>query len=470
MASILRAHRLPALPSASRAFSSTASSSKPSKPHPRSSSQAAPDLAPGEKPRRILSFNTKSGQSHFKTFLPVTPSLRQLRQPISEHLHKGDPLRALTVAKRATGGRNEHGRITTRARGGGHKRRVRLVDFSRVEQGEQDVVRIEYDPGRSAHIALIKHRESQALSYILAPATLRMGDVVQSFRSGIPDSFTTAPTAQDPDAEALLADSSDLSSLIAGIADPARPQTVDEPTPGSPLPSSLLPGQNLASPPAAAVQRTTSAQIDLGVLRSIAIRPGNCLPLRLIPVGTLIHAITLSPSGPAILARSAGSSARIISASSPTGKHAQVRLGSGEVRYVGLECCAAIGTVSNVDHQHRNLGKAGRMRWLGFRPLTRGVAMNACVLASRMRAKLTDTRCCSRAGRTTRTEEDVESRRETRTRSTRGATRPRARGQGRQSRRTATRWSSANARAERRRGRRVAETRGTAITFSPLSV
>lgn len=382
-----------------RSFSTSTVLAKPSKPHPRSAAQAAPDLAPGEKPRRVLTFNTKSGQSHFKTFLPVTPSLRQLRQPISEHLHKGDPLRALTVAKRSTGGRNEHGRITTRARGGGHKRRIRLVDFSRNETGEQEVVRIEYDPGRSAHIALIRHKESQALSYILAPATLRAGDTVQSFRAGIPDSFTTAG-ADLSDAPTQLASSSgqspedaaeaaNLSAIISGVADPSLPQTVLPPTPTSSAPSRILPGQSLSLPPTSppshpfsSSQRLTSAQLDLGVLRSVAIRPGNCLPLRLIPVGTLVHAITLSPTGPAVLARSAGSSARIISASSPSGKFAQVRLGSGEVRYVNLECCAAIGSVSNVDHQHRNLGKAGRMRWLGFRPQSRGVAMNACVSAS----------------------------------------------------------------------------------------
>ncbi|KAL8278601.1 hypothetical protein RQP46_008893 [Phenoliferia psychrophenolica] len=388
MSSLLRT-RL-SLPSSARSLHTTASLLKPSKPHPRSASAAPAPNADGEKPRRILSFATKSGQSHFKTFLPVTPSLRQLRQPISSHLHKGDPERQLTVAKRGTGGRNEHGRITTRARGGGHKRRVRLVDFARIETGEQEVVRIEYDPGRSAHIALLKHKTSEALSYILAPATLRAGDTVQSFRSGIPDSFTMGTSSAESDVDNLpafgttpLGDGSvdGLAALIAGSTDPAAPQSVLSPSaalPGqdapSPSPSSL---STPSSPSSPSSTRTTSAQIDLGVLRSIAIRPGNCLPLRLIPVGTLIHAITLSPSGPAILARSAGSSARIISASSPTGKHAQVRLGSGEVRYVGLECCAAIGTVSNVDHQHRNLGKAGRMRWLGFRPLTRGVAMNA---------------------------------------------------------------------------------------------
>lgn len=297
----------------------------------------------------------------------MTPSLRQLRQPISEHLHKGGPHRPLTVAKRSTGGRNNTGRITVRARGGGHKRRIRLVDFHRREAGEQEVLRIEYDPGRSAHIALIKHKETGNLSYILAPETLREGDKVQSFRAGIPDSFTV--------------DSASTGMGSSSSTDPASPQSVLPPVSGG------LPGLTPTSaepevltepaPRPTRRARTSLAQIDLGTLRSVAIRPGNCLPLRLIPVGTLIHAITLSPDGPAVLARSAGHAARIISASSPTGKHAQVRMASGEVRLIDLECVASIGTVSNPDHQHRNLGKAGRMRWLGFRPQSRGVAMNA---------------------------------------------------------------------------------------------
>ena len=347
MAALIRSSRLPAtLAQAARPFSSSALALKPTAPGATSS-------AP-EKARRVLTFSKKSGTSHFKTFLPVTPSLRQLRQPISEHLHKGGPLRALTEAKRSSGGRNSTGRITVRARGGGHKRRVRLVDFKRAEEGEHDVVRIEYDPGRSAHIALIKSRESGGLSYILAPLGLREGNVVQSFRSGVPSTFALA--TDNPEASATI--------------DPASPQSV--------LPPSL-PGASLetSAGPSTSSSFTTNDGIDLSLLRSLAVQPGNVLPLRLIPVGTLIHAICLSPTGGAVLARSAGTSARLISAQSPGGKHAQVRLGSGEVRLVGLECCATVGTVSNPDHQHRNLGKAGRMRWLGFRPQSRGVAMNA---------------------------------------------------------------------------------------------
>ncbi|GAA5868407.1 hypothetical protein JCM3774_003284 [Rhodotorula dairenensis] len=298
------------------------------------------------KQRRRLIVVEKSGQAQFKTYLPVTPSLRQLRRPVSEHLHKGGPYRPLTVAKRGTGGRNDHGRVTTRARGGGHRRRIRNVDFVRRETGEQEVVRIEYDPGRSAHIALLKHKETGAVSYIIAPGTLRAGDTVQSFRSGIPDSFLIGGGPSSADAS------------VPGLdpTDPAAPQSVTPPAPAATTPS--------------------LAQIDISALRSLALRPGNCLPIRLIPVGTVVHGISLSPDGPAVLERAAGGNARIISASSPTGKHAQVRLSSGEVRLVHLDCVASIGTVSNADHQHTNYGKAGRMRWLGFRPQTRGVAMN----------------------------------------------------------------------------------------------
>ncbi|GAA5931977.1 mitochondrial 54S ribosomal protein uL2m RML2 [Sporobolomyces koalae] len=354
MSQIARATRVTAFarPSSVRSFSTSLAALKP----PTSATTTDPETG---RTKRILTFSKKSGLSNFKTYLPVTPSLRQLRQPISEHLHKGGPYRDLTEAKRSTGGRNHHGRITTRARGGGHKRRIRLVDFTRRETGQQEVVRIEYDPGRSAHIALLRHQQSGAMSYILAPTTLRQGDLVQSFRSGVPETFHLKP-------ESVSAPSPAETEL-----DPSSPQSVLPPLPGS---SSSKDPADLITPPSPS---SLAPRIDLAALRQAALKPGNCLPLRLIPVGTLIHAISLSPIGPAVLARSAGSSARIISASSPSGKHAQVRMSSGEVRYVGLDCVASVGVVSNQDHQHRNLGKAGRMRWLGFRPQSRGVAMNA---------------------------------------------------------------------------------------------
>ena len=235
--------------SGSRSFSTSLASLKP----PTSATTTDPDTG---RQKRILTFSKKSGQSNFKTYLPVTPSLRQLRQPISEHLHKGGPYRDLTEAKRSSGGRNHHGRITTRARGGGHKRRIRLVDFTRRETGEQDVVRIEYDPGRSAHIALLKHRESGAMSYILAPTTLREGDVVQSFRSGVPDTFHLKP---DPTL-------SSSSSPRPVDDDPASPQSVLPPLPGSSSSRDDLATMPLARPASSSL----APQIDLAALRQAA--------------------------------------------------------------------------------------------------------------------------------------------------------------------------------------------------------
>lgn len=242
------------------------------------------------------------------------------------------------------------------------RRRTRLVDFWRWEAGAQEVQRIEYDPGRSAHIALVKHKETEKLSYILAPDGLRAGDTVESYRTN---------------------------DVVGGSG----------------------------------ASGSVSA-LDLGIFRTKAIRPGNVLPLHLIPIGTMIHAISLQPNGPAKLVRSAGSSGQLIaftnrskatktpmgegssanletegdavidahnngeaegdaavddgstSSAMVTTSHAQVKLQSGEVRLVPVSCCAAIGRVSNIDHQHVRLGKAGRSRWLGRKPKVRGVAMN----------------------------------------------------------------------------------------------
>ncbi|BGP30867.1 mitochondrial 54S ribosomal protein rml2 [Rhodotorula toruloides] len=305
------------------------------------------------KERRQLVFIERAGSATFKRYLPVTPGRRHLRQPLAEHLHKGEPFRPLTIGKRATGGRNNHGKITVRGRGGGHKRRLRLVDFHRRETGEQEVVRIEYDPGRTAHIALLKHKQTGAMSYILAPAELRAGDTVQSFRSGIPKHFLL-----DRSEEALI--SGEVQPEDHGLVDPAEPQSVRPPTGPGGIPK--LPAIH---------------EIDVTTLRAQALKPGNCLPVRLIPVGTVVHSISLSNTGPGVMVRSAGTSARIVAPAGPGGKHVQVKLNSGETRYVPLDGVATIGSVSNADYQHTNLGKAGRMRWLGFRPVTRGTAMNA---------------------------------------------------------------------------------------------
>jgi ribosomal protein L2 len=280
------------------------------------------------------------------------------------HLHKGKPLKELTLAKRRKGGRNNTGRVVNRFVGGGHKQRIRIVDFNRFDAGEHEVVRIEYDPGRSAHIALIRSKEvakaeqqeEEAVaqtsanwwapqqykedgrpwehkkvfggySYILAPEGLREGDVVRSYRAGIP------------------------SELIGGLdesnssTDPSSPQTV------------LPPGSGSA----------TSSSRALGLLRTLTLKPGNVLPLYLCPPGTIVHNISLSPSGKMQLCRSAGAFGQVVShgvgrkdiegeekannaiklerANIDRG-WTLVKLQSGEVRKLHPSCVATVGTVS----------------------------------------------------------------------------------------------------------------------------
>ena len=276
----------------------------------------------------------------FKTYKPITPGIRHLRRPLNPHLYKGRPLRLLTVALRKKGGRNSKGRITVRSRGGGHKRRIRLVDFMRTEPGPHDVIRIEYDPNRSAHIALIKNRDpnvqgAKKWSYILACEGLRAGHVVESFRKGIPE------------------------GLVEGFVDSTK-------TRGKAL---AVDDDDRAA---------ANASLAIGLLRAKTVKPGNVLPLRLIPTGTIIHSIALNPDGRGILVRSAGSFGQVI-VQEDNGRYSQVRLQSGEVRRVLQDCIATIGKVSNPLWKGRSLGKAGRARWLGRRPHVRGVAMNAYV-------------------------------------------------------------------------------------------
>lgn len=296
---------------------------------------------------------------YFKTFKPLTPALRHVRQPVHPHLHKGKPERKLTVAKRNTGGRNNTGRITTRFRGGGHRRRIRLVDFKRHAEGPQTVVRIEYDPGRTAHIALLQHSASKELSYILAPDGLRAGDTVQSWPKGVTNSPSSAPSSEDP------------------TGNPDKTNTHAS-------------GETLAADPAAASQGITADSFNnmLGqpdalttsLQRASMLKTGNQLPLYLIPAGTTVHCISLRPGAKAALCRSAGSYGKIVALTSSGSKgsqYAQVQLQSGEVRKLNRECTAVIGSVSNREHQNKVLGKAGRNRWLGRKPKVRGVAMNA---------------------------------------------------------------------------------------------
>lgn len=199
--------------------------------------------------------------------------MRHVRMVINPHLWKGKPVRDLTVPLRKKGGRNNTGRVTVRSRGGGHKRRLRLIDFMRKESGRHDVVRIEYDPGRSAHIALLRSRDPKAnkgqpWTYILAPDGLRAGDVVTSYRTGIPD------------------------GLVEGYVDDPKRQNVGDSEMGN--------------------EESSESALSLGILRSVTIKLGNVLPLRLIPPGTIIHNLTLDPNGKARLVRSAGTFATMM--------------------------------------------------------------------------------------------------------------------------------------------------------------
>ena len=223
-----------------------------------------------------------------KSFKPTTPGQRQLIIIDRRELWKGPPVKELTEGKREQGGRNQHGHITVRWRGGGHKRRYRIIDFKRTKRDmPAEVERIEYDPNRSAFIALIKYQDGEQ-AYILAPQRLKAGDKV-----------------------------------VAG-------ERVD-------------------------------------------VKPGNAMPMRNIPVGTIIHNVEMRPGKGGQLARAAGTFVQLVGRDAG---YALLRLSSGEVRMVRGECMATIGAVSNPDEQNIVIAKAGRNRWLGRRPSVRGVAMN----------------------------------------------------------------------------------------------
>ncbi|KAJ2028956.1 mitochondrial 54S ribosomal protein rml2 [Coemansia sp. RSA 922] len=275
--------------------------------------------------------NTKD-DGQFKTWKPLAPTLRQRRMASRKDLHKGGPMRELTVAKRRTGGRNNTGRITCRHRGGGMKRRIRLVDFKRTEPGPQQVMRLEYDPGRTAHIALLKHMETGKLSYILAPSKLKPGAVVQSYMRAKFDGQTTTPEGAAQE-EAETSEAEAIASLF-------RPK----------------------------------AELSAELTSKVIVETGNCMPLKMIPIGTKIHSIGLHPFGRGQLARSAGASAQLLY-TAPTGL-AQIKLMSGEVRRIPVDACATIGQVSNTHHKHETLGSAGARRRRGWRPTVRGTAMN----------------------------------------------------------------------------------------------
>ena len=219
---------------------------------------------------------------------PTSPGRRFVVKVVDPTLHNGTPYKPLLEQQSQTGGRNGAGRITTRHRGGGHKQHYRKIDFRRNKDGiKATVARLEYDPNRSANIALLKYADGE-YRYIVAPRGIAAG---QELLSG-----STAP-----------------------------------------------------------------------------IRPGNAMPLRNVPVGSVVHCVELKPGKGAQLARSAGTSCQLVARE---GAYATLRLRSGEMRRVPVECRATLGEVGNSEHSLRSLGKAGAKRWRGVRPTVRGVAMN----------------------------------------------------------------------------------------------
>lgn len=223
-----------------------------------------------------------------RKYKPTSPARRQMTVSTFEEITKKEPEKSLLAPINKSGGRNSYGRITVRHRGGGTKQKYRVIDFKRDKDGiPAKVAAIEYDPNRSANIALLHYVDGEK-RYILAPVDLKVGDMVMSG------------------------------------------ETAD-------------------------------------------IRVGNALPLANIPLGSVIHNIELKPGKGGQLVRSAGNMAQLMARE---GKYAQVRLPSGEVRMVSINCKATIGQVGNVDHENITIGKAGRKRWMGRRPHVRGLAMN----------------------------------------------------------------------------------------------
>ena len=219
---------------------------------------------------------------------PTSPGSRHVVKVVNDELHKGAPYAPLLEAQSRNGGRNNAGRITTRHVGGGHKQHYRIIDFKRTKDGIPAVVeRLEYDPNRTANIALLKYADGER-RYIIAPKGVSAGDAISS-GSGAP------------------------------------------------------------------------------------IKSGNAMPLRNVPVGSTIHCIELKPGKGAQVARSAGASVQLVARE---GMYATVRLRSGEMRKIHVDCRATLGEVGNSEHSLRSLGKAGAKRWRGVRPTVRGVAMN----------------------------------------------------------------------------------------------
>ena len=223
-----------------------------------------------------------------KTYKPTTPSRRHMTVSAFEGSDKkAKPERSLTEVLKKHAGRNSYGRITVRHHGGGNKKKYRIIDFKRQRTDDAVVVNLQYDPNRSANIALIQYADGEK-AYILAPVGLKPGHIIMT----------------GPDAD---------------------------------------------------------------------IKPGNCLPIANIPVGTVIHNVELQPGHGAQLVRSAGTAAQLMA---KEGGDAQIRMPSGEVRIVRTNCMATIGQVGNIEHENINIGKAGRKRHMGWRPTVRGSVMN----------------------------------------------------------------------------------------------
>jgi large subunit ribosomal protein L2 len=223
-----------------------------------------------------------------RTYKPTSPGRRFQTVQVFDELTVSEPYKPLTESLKKSGGRNNQGELTSWWRGGGHKRLYRIIDFKRDKKDiPAKVSTIEYDPNRSARIALVTYVDGEK-RYILQPAGVKVGD-----------------------------------TIVAGA--------------------------------------------------SVDILPGNCLPLKNIPLGTQIHNVELKPGKGGQIARSAGSSVQLVA---KEGEYASVKMPSGEIRKIYLECVATIGQVGNIDHENVAIGKAGRSRWLGRRPHVRGVAMN----------------------------------------------------------------------------------------------
>ena len=223
-----------------------------------------------------------------KKYKPITPVMRGMVLVDKSGLHKGAPEKSLTTGKKSKGGRNNLGRLTVPHQGGGHKKKLRMIDFKRTKKDiEATVLRLEYDPNRTGFIALLEYKDGEK-SYILAPQKLKVGDTV-------------------------------ISSESADIM------------------------------------------------------PGNAMPLKNIPIGTMIHNVETKPGAGAQFARSAGCGVQLMG---KDGVYAQIKMSSGELRRIHSDCMATIGVVSNPDQRNVVLGKACRARWLGIKPTNRGVAMN----------------------------------------------------------------------------------------------